>query len=55
VQPPGQPRVAGKLVGLAPTGDLRLISPAGEVITVAAGDLRLRPTNDDSVSKDLGG
>jgi BirA family transcriptional regulator, biotin operon repressor / biotin---[acetyl-CoA-carboxylase] ligase len=55
VQPPGKPGVAGKLVGLAPTGDLRLLSPAGEVITASAGDLRLRPNNDDNVSVNLGG
>lgn len=55
VQPPGQPGVAGKLVGLVPTGDLRLLTPAGEMITVAAGDLRLRPINDDNISVNLGG
>jgi BirA family transcriptional regulator, biotin operon repressor / biotin---[acetyl-CoA-carboxylase] ligase len=55
VQPPGQPAVVGKLSGLAPAGDLRLVSPAGTVITVAAGDLRLGPFNDDDASMTLGG
>jgi BirA family transcriptional regulator, biotin operon repressor / biotin---[acetyl-CoA-carboxylase] ligase len=54
VQPPGQDRLVGKLIGLSPTGDLRLLSPAGAVITAAAGDLRLRPINDDNISVNLG-
>jgi BirA family transcriptional regulator, biotin operon repressor / biotin---[acetyl-CoA-carboxylase] ligase len=54
VQPPGQDRLVGKLIGLSPTGDLRLLSPAGAVITAAAGDLRLRPINEDNVSVNLG-
>ncbi|HSV86678.1 MAG TPA: biotin--[acetyl-CoA-carboxylase] ligase [Levilinea sp.] len=50
VQPPGQPAVVGKIAGLAPAGDLRLVTPAGEVITVVAGDLRLKPGNDKDAS-----
>jgi BirA family biotin operon repressor/biotin-[acetyl-CoA-carboxylase] ligase len=55
VKPPGQERLVGKLIGLSPTGDLRLLSPAGAVITAAAGDLRLRPINEDNISVNLGG
>jgi len=55
VQPPGQAAVTGKMAGLALTGDLRLVTPAGTVVTVAAGDLRLRPFNDNDASMDLGG
>jgi BirA family transcriptional regulator, biotin operon repressor / biotin---[acetyl-CoA-carboxylase] ligase len=54
VQPPGQNGLVGKLIGLSPTGDLRLLSPAGAVITAAAGDLRLRPINEDNTSVNLG-
>jgi BirA family transcriptional regulator, biotin operon repressor / biotin---[acetyl-CoA-carboxylase] ligase len=55
VQPPGQPAVTGKLAGLALAGDLRLTTPAGTVITVAAGDLRPAAFNDNDASMNLGG
>jgi BirA family biotin operon repressor/biotin-[acetyl-CoA-carboxylase] ligase len=53
--PPGQPAVTGKIAGLAPTGDLRLVTAQGEQITVTAGDLRLRSRKDDDASMAVGG
>jgi BirA family transcriptional regulator, biotin operon repressor / biotin---[acetyl-CoA-carboxylase] ligase len=55
VQPPGQPTLAGRLIGLAPAGELRLLSPSGTEILATAGDLRLRPGNEDHSSEHLGG
>jgi BirA family transcriptional regulator, biotin operon repressor / biotin---[acetyl-CoA-carboxylase] ligase len=55
VQPPGQPTLAGRLIGLAPAGELRLLSSSGHEILATAGDLRLRPGNEDHLSEHLGG
>ncbi len=47
IQQPGQPQLSGLLLGIAPGGNLRLQTEEGREITVAAGDVRLRPMNKD--------
>ncbi len=47
VQQPGQPALAGQVIGIATDGNLRLQTEEGRIISVAAGDVRLRPMNKD--------
>ncbi len=47
VQQPGQMPLVGRVAGIAPGGNLRLQAKDGQEISVAAGDVRLRPMNKD--------
>jgi BirA family biotin operon repressor/biotin-[acetyl-CoA-carboxylase] ligase len=49
----GEP-LEGKLLGLDPEGALRLRTPAGEVITLQIGEVRLRPVDSPPRSAKLG-
>jgi BirA family biotin operon repressor/biotin-[acetyl-CoA-carboxylase] ligase len=43
IDQPGQPPVVGRVLGLAPNGDLKIMTAEGQMLEIAAGDVRLRP------------